>query len=287
MTLTQGKNLFYRQPDNPTYNLFTTRSWNQGKPSFSTDRVAEEVPVALEYNRLSHAVMLATPDNLEDFAIGFSMSEGIVQRLDEIHDIEIIVADRGITIRLTISSACFKVLKQKRRTLTGRTGCGLCGVENLDQLYRQLAPVASSACFPVEILQRGFNTLHNNQPLRQQTGATHAAAWMDQNGQVTHIREDVGRHNALDKLLGCLLGEQLELSRGAVLITSRASYEMVLKSAVLGVGILAAISAPTAMAIRLAQSSRLTLAGFVRDNRMSVYSEASRLTHNIHPVEAL
>ncbi|MBC8210338.1 MAG: formate dehydrogenase accessory sulfurtransferase FdhD [Gammaproteobacteria bacterium] len=287
MTLTLRNNQFAIAPGGSTYRVLSTQRWNHGKVVSAMDCIAEEVPVALEYNRVSYAVMLATPDQLEDFAIGFSITEGIVQRLEDIHDIDIIEADRGITVRLTISSSCFRALKLKRRTLAGRTGCGLCGTENLEQLYRQLPAVESSACYPVEMLQRGFEHLNKQQQLKNLTGATHAAAWMDQTGQVTHMREDVGRHNALDKLLGCLSRERLDFSQGALLITSRASYEMVLKSALLGVGILAAISAPTGMAVRLAESSGLTLAGFVRENRLLVYSHGARLIQSIHPLESI
>ncbi len=259
-----------------TYSEFNAHEWNHGKVVPLINCVAEEVPVALEYNRVSHAVMLASPQDLKDFATGFSLTEGVIQQPDDIHNIEILMSDTGITIRLTIASACFRELNKRRRTLAGKTGCGLCGVESLEQLYQHPQTVTSTVHYSVGALQKGFEELNKNQQLKQYTGATHAAAWLNQEGQLMLIREDVGRHNALDKLLGALARRNFDLSQGAVLITSRASYEMVQKSAVLGVGILAAISAPTGLAIRLAETAGLTLAGFVRGHRLTVYTHPDR-----------
>jgi len=251
------------------------------------DKVAEETPIALEYNRLSYAVMMASPEQLEDFAVGFSLSEGIVHRLSDIHEITVIVSNEGITLRLTINANSYKMLKNKRRNMISRTGCGLCGIENLQQLYLRPLTVVSTAYFSIESLQQGFDELKCKQPLRQQTGCTHAAAWMNKQGKISHIREDIGRHNALDKLLGAVQRESLDFSQGAVLITSRATYEIVLKSVVLGVGLLAILSAPTGMAIRLAETAQLTLVRLMRDKQLCIYTHPSRImcTNKIQKVK--
>ncbi|MEK7945427.1 formate dehydrogenase accessory sulfurtransferase FdhD [Pigmentiphaga sp. YJ18] len=257
------------------------RCRRDGGDDVRTDLLAEEVPIALEYNGISHAVMLATPCDLEDFALGFSLSEGILARPGELYDCEISDEPDGIRIALRIAAQRFAALKDKRRNLTGRTGCGLCGTESLRHAVRRPAPVASNPCFDAEALQRGLETMQSLQTLRLATGATHAVAWMDAQGNVALVREDVGRHNALDKLLGALAAAHADLSRGALLVSSRASYEMVQKTATLGIGMLAAISAPTGLAIRLAEESRVTLAGFVRHHGHVVYTHPERL--RAHP----
>lgn len=254
-----------------------TRTWDNGNLSAATDQVADEVPVALEYNGISHAVMLASPDCLEDFVTGFSLTEGIVSTPQEIRDIQVDQGEKGITVKLEIAPACFFKLKEKRRTLAGRTGCGLCGAESLEQVYRQPAPLTTGSHFSAPLLHQAFRQLKSSQILMQHTGATHAAGWLNPEGQLVMIREDVGRHNALDKLIGALARGGIDGAGGAVLVTSRASYEMVLKSAAAGIGFLAALSAPTSLAIRLAESAQLTLVGFVRGQRMNIYTHPERL----------
>ena len=240
------------------------------------DTVAEEVPVALEYNGISHTVMLATPADLKDFALGFSLTEGIVERRSEVFDIEIEEAEEGITLHLEIAGGAFARLKERRRSLAGRTGCGLCGAESLTQVMRDLPPVADSTTFPLAALHEGMRRLPAQQLLQQTTGAVHAACHVSADGSISHVREDVGRHNALDKTLGALAGIDA-IPEGALLITSRASFEMVQKSAAMGYGILAAVSAPTAAAIRLADKLNLTLVGFLRGANCSIYTHAKRL----------
>lgn len=259
------------------FSAFPARRWRDGVRDATTELVAEEVPVALEYNGVSHAVMLASPHDLDDFAIGFSLSEGIIDEASNIYDIELEEQADGITLKLTLSSRHFFNLKQHRRTLAGRTGCGLCGAESLEQVCRQPPPVSGHGRFAASTVLDALGTMSANQELMHLTGATHAAGWMDQHGCVTLVREDVGRHNALDKLIGALARSGADTGRGAALITSRASYEMVAKSAAAGIGLLAAISAPTGLAIRLAQSCNLTLAGFARDRQLVVYSHPERL----------
>lgn len=253
------------------------RRWEKGENSDRFDKVAEEVPVALVYNGISHAVMLATPADLEDFAVGFSLTEGILLSPDEMYACEVVEVGNGIRIELEISSERFRYLKERRRTLAGRTGCGLCGTDSLSQALRLPLPVAGGQIFSVGTLHSGFEQMEGMQVLKQATGATHAAAWMDGNGCVSCIREDVGRHNALDKLIGALTVGQADCGSGAVLVTSRASYEMVQKCASAKIGVLAAISAPTALAVRIADQTNMTLVGFVRENSHTVYTHPDRL----------
>jgi FdhD protein len=240
------------------------------------DAVAEEIPVAFEYNGISHTVMLATPADLKDFALGFSLSEGIVAKRSEVFDIEIEEACAGVTLHLEIAGGAFARLKERRRSLAGRTGCGLCGAESLTQVMRDLVPVADAATFPLAALYEGMRRLPAQQLLQQATGAVHAACRVASDGSISHVREDVGRHNALDKTLGALALADAAPD-GALLITSRASFEMVQKSAALGYGILAAVSAPTAAAVRLAEKLNLTLVGFLRGNSCAIYTHAQRL----------
>jgi FdhD protein len=248
---------------------------------FCSDNVAEEIPVALEYNGISHAVMMASPANLEDFALGFSLSEGILRDRSELYECELVDGAEGIQVQLRIATERFVKLKEQRRNLTGRTGCGLCGAETLAQAIRHPAPVASEGRFTAAMMHAGFNTMLQQQTLQQKTGATHAAAWLDADGRIALVREDVGRHNALDKLIGALCAAGTDLSAGAALITSRASYEMVQKAATVGIGFVAAISAPTALAIRLAQQTGVTLVGFVRKDSHVVYANGHRLASNV------
>lgn len=240
------------------------------------DSVVEEVPVAFEYNGISHTVMLATPDDLEDFALGFSLSEGIVSRPGEVYDIEVDETCIGIVLRLEISGGAFFRLKQRRRSLAGRTGCGLCGAESLTQVMRDLPPVTTNATLTPDALHEAISRLPAAQRLQHETGAVHAACHVDAGGAISHVREDVGRHNALDKTLGSLARHQHE-GEGGLLVTSRASFEMVQKSAALGYGLLAAVSAPTAAAVRLAQRLNLTLVGFLRGNDCAIYTHPERL----------
>lgn len=240
------------------------------------DTVAEEVPVALEYNGISHTVMLATPRDLKDFALGFSLSEGIVARRSDVYDIDIEEAAEGITLHLEIAGEAFVNLKARRRSLAGRTGCGLCGTESLAQVMRDLPCLTDNAPFPLAALYEGMRQLPGWQWLQQSTGAVHAACRVSQDGNITQVREDVGRHNALDKTLGALAFAATP-SDGALLITSRASFEMVQKSAAQGYRILAAVSAPTAAAVRLAEQLNLTLVGFLRGNHCAIYTHTHRL----------
>lgn len=251
--------------------------WRGSTAELRLDAVAEEVPVALEYNGISHAVMLASPLDLEDFALGFSLSEGILKQASELFDCSITQMHDGIRVRLQVSSERFMALKQQRRSMTGRTGCGLCGAETLQQAIRHPPPVPDGALFCAAAIHAGLDRMLLQQQLQQDTGATHAAAWLDATGTITLVREDVGRHNALDKLIGALARRRTDFATGVALISSRASYEMVQKAATLGIGALAAVSAPTGLAIRLAEETNLMLLGFVRQQGHVAYANRHRL----------
>jgi FdhD protein len=243
------------------------------------DRLAAETPVALEYNGISHATLLATPADLHDFARGFSLTEGIVSSLADIRGIDLREEANGIVIALEVSSACLFRLKERRRAMAGRTGCGLCGVETLSEVLRPLAPVTRGPAMRVGAILQGMAAMRERQTLHDATGATHAAAWMNSEGNVQQVREDVGRHNALDKLLGALVLDGTDFSRGAVLVSSRASFEMVQKTAAMGAGVLAAVSAPTALAVRLAVQTGVSLIGFARGRDCSIYTHAEGLAY--------
>ena len=255
---------------------FSVRQCIDGQRQVVQDCLAEETPVALIYNGVSHAVMLVTAQDLEDFALGFSLSEGIVQHVSELYSMEVQLQNNGIELHCNIASERFALLKEHRRTLAGKTGCGLCGAENLAQLMRYPLPLASQHQFEEISITRGLLAIQAQQKLQQQTGATHASAYVLADGTVSLLREDVGRHNALDKLVGALAKHDKDRD-GFIITTSRASFEMVQKTANAGVGMLVAVSAPTGLAVRVAQQCGLTLVGFARENRFVVYSHSDRI----------
>ena len=253
--------------------------WIGGDATREEDMVAEEVPVALVYNGFSHAVMMATPQDLEDFALGFSLSEGIITDARELYDIEVVEHPQGSEVQMRIAGERFAGLRQRRRAMAGRTGCGLCGIESLDQIVaRPVGAVdVSRGALQAGALPRAQAELHTRQHLFHLTGAVHAAAWCGPDGSVALVREDVGRHNALDKLIGAVAAHGDAFEEGFVLMTSRASYEIVQKSAAVGITVVAAVSAPTGMAVRLAEAAGVTLIGFARGARHSVYSHPQRI----------
>jgi len=261
------------------FESYPVNQWKSNHLESVNDLLAEEVPVALVYNGISHVVMLATPQDLEDFALGFSVTEGIVVDVNEVYDIEVRVQPNGIELHLNIASERFVQLKERRRSMAGRTGCGLCGAESLSQVFRE--PVhkrtEDSLSIRSDSLLKAHQEMYASQPIQHATGATHACAWADADGNVRLVREDVGRHNALDKLIGALLKEAK--TGGVILTTSRASYEMVQKVVMAGHQVLSAISAPTGLAVRMANQYHLTLLGFVRDQQYVIYSHPHRIKH--------
>ncbi len=253
------------------------RRWRNSRVEIDQDCIAEEVPVAFVYNELPHAVMMATPHDLEDFAVGFSLSEGLIERAAELESIVVRPLLEGIELELRLPVLRARALEARQRNLAGRSGCGLCGVRALEDALRQPAAVGAGTVITVQALQHALAHVHAMQPLNGATGATHAAAWVRADGVIALLREDVGRHNALDKLIGALARVGEDLQRGFVLVTSRASYEMVQKAATAGIGMLVAISAPTALGIQLAETTGLTLVGFARSAGHVVYAHPQRI----------
>lgn len=240
------------------------------------DWIAEEVPVALVYNDISHVVMMASPKDFEAFALGFSLSEGIIESTAEIYGIDVSSNCNGIEVNIELSTRRFSGLKERRRAMAGRTGCGVCGIEQLGDLFRPLKPLPFSQTFDLNRLDNALHQLKSVQTVGQLTGCTHAAAWINQQGELLGGCEDVGRHVALDKILG-VRSKQTEWQQGAVLVSSRASYEMVQKAAMCGVEILFAVSAATQLAVDVAERCNLTLVGFSKPGRATVYTHAQRL----------
>jgi FdhD protein len=241
------------------------------------DQIAQECAIALVYNGISHAVMMASPNDLTEFAIGFSLTESVITSAEQIYSVEQQVTEKGIELEIEISAAQFAALKHKRRQLSGRSGCGLCGVESLEQVLGNAAQVGSSIKVSHNAIQKALASLSSNQQLQSITGATHCAAWCDTNGKILLIREDIGRHNALDKLIGALERQQVNKAQGFVTVSSRASYEMVQKVASVGIELLVAVSSATTLAIDVANQSGVTLVGFAREGRHIVYVHPQRL----------
>lgn len=259
--------------DNNSGSLSIARkNWAEGQYKKGNDEVVLETAAALTYNGISHVVMMVTPTYLEDFALGFSLSEGIIDSVAQLLELAIVECEHGIEVQMQIASSCFHQLKQRRRNLEGRTGCGLCGAESLEQAIRPAPAVNNRFQLSAEALDRAVAALRDAQPLAQRTGASHAAAWCDERGEILIVREDVGRHNAVDKLIGALLQSGRELNNGFIVVTSRASYEIVMKIASANIAVLVALSAPTSMAIEYAQKSGVSLIGFAEKGRHSQYN---------------
>ena len=241
------------------------------------DFLAEEVPVALVYNGISHVVMMASPKDLELFAIGFSLSEGIIDHPQEIYGMDVVKACNGLEVQIELSSRRFMGLKERRRALAGRTGCGVCGVEQLNDIGKPVTPLPFTHTFNLANLDKALEHLNDVQPIGQLSGCTHAAAWVLPSGDIIGGHEDVGRHVALDKLLGRRARESDVWQQGAALVSSRASYEMVQKAAMCGVEILFAVSAATTLAVEVAERCNLTLVGFCKPGRATIYTHSQRL----------
>lgn len=240
--------------------------------------VAEEVPVALVYNGRPYVVVMATPTDLEDLAVGFSVTEGIVAGARDLRGVEVVRASHGIEVQMEVSSTDAERLSDRARGLVSRTGCGLCGVETIGDALRVPAVVGNTLFVAPDALWKAASELSRRQTINNETSTVHGAGWATSDGEVHVVREDVGRHNALDKVLGALGRDGRAASGGFVVVTSRASYEMVQKAAMCGVELLAAISRPTGLAIRFAEAANVTLAALVRGESGNVYCHPHRIS---------
>jgi FdhD protein len=242
--------------------------------------IAAEVPVAFVYDGGTEAVMMATPADLEDFALGFSLNDGVVASADDIESMDVVEAGRGVELRVTLKVRDRERLVTRRRLRAGPAGCGLCGVESIGEAVRALPQIKSGLTLNVAEILEAMRGMRAHQALNARTHAVHAAAFYVSGEGIVAVREDVGRHNALDKLAGALVRGGRDASRGAVLMTSRVSVELVQKAAVMGVPILAAVSAPTGLALEEAESAGLTVAGIVRDDGLEIFTHAERIRLN-------
>ncbi len=235
----------------------------------------DEVPVALVFNGSTQAVMMATPEGLEAFGVGFALSEGIVDTADQIETLEVIPHDKGVEVRMWIASAQAERLDARRRTMFGPVGCGLCGIDSLEQALRALPRVTSELTLSATQVNAATEALRAHQPLHDQTRAVHAAGFW--RGGIIAACEDVGRHNALDKLIGTLARDGIDPSTGAIVLTSRVSVDMVQKTVIAGAPILIAVSAPTVQAVELAKETSLTIAAHARGDGFDIYSHSERI----------
>lgn len=241
--------------------------------------IAEEIPVAFVYNARPHVVVMATPADYEDLAVGFSITEAIVGSSSDIERVEVVRASHGVELQIQVSDRAASRLSERTRSLASRTGCGLCGVERIEEALRVPPVIHSSLAVRPAALWRAGEELRDKQTLNNATNTVHAAGWANLDGELTLVREDVGRHNALDKLIGSLDRSGVPLADGFVVVTSRASYELVQKVATCGIGLLAAISRPTGLAIRFAGAAGITLVGLLRGKSANVYAGAGRISH--------
>jgi FdhD protein len=239
--------------------------------------VPEETAVAFTYNRCSHAVMMATPADFEDFAVGLSLTEGIIDNVEDVSGLEIVSSEFGVELRMWIPETRMRPYSTRRRQLAGPTGCGLCGIESLNEASRPARPVAGGVHLSPEAISVAMAALAPAQMLNHETRAVHAAAFWQPGKGIVAVREDVGRHNALDKLVGSLARRQIDGACGIVLLTSRVSVELVQKTAILGASILVAVSAPTALAVRSAQACGMTLVAIAREQDFEIFSHPERI----------
>jgi FdhD protein len=257
-------------------------AWREGMPIEGMRTIPEEMPVAITYNRTTFAIMLATPADLEDFAVGFSLTEGIVRRADEIEDMELVWVRQAVELRMWLGPEAIVEAERRRRRLAGPSGCGLCGIESLEDALRAPREVVASTRFAAEEIIAAMATLPAAQQLNQATHAMHAAAFWSRAAGLVAVREDVGRHNALDKLAGVLARRGISAAEGLVLLSSRLSLELVQKAAAIGAPVLVAVSAPTALAVRTAESAGITLIGVARADGFELFTHAERVA--IEPV---
>ncbi|MGU3574614.1 formate dehydrogenase accessory sulfurtransferase FdhD [Brucellaceae bacterium C25G] len=258
--------------------LVQRQIYRQGSFMLSERDVPLEVAVAVSFGGTTHAVMMATPDDLEDFAVGFALTEGIIEKVDDIESTDIVPLEGGYDAQISLKETVCANFAARRRHMAGPVGCGLCGIESIEQALRPVKNVAKAAkpFAPDEIIS-AMQSLTKKQELNQKTHAVHGAGFCTRENGLIMVREDVGRHNALDKLAGGLLRQNQQAHQGFVVVTSRLSVEMVQKAAIIGVPLLAAISAPTLLAIETAEKAGLTLVALVRGDDFDIYTHAERV----------
>ncbi len=264
-------------PD-PVY-AATPLVWKGDEAASGARMLPEETAVALVYDGSTEAVMMATPADLEDFAYGFSLTEGLIRDVAEVSDLQIVASDLGVEARIWLTADRSREVTLRRRSRAGPTGCGLCGIESLEEAGR-LRTLKASACdlsLSAPQVRAAMASLEGGQPFGQLTRAVHAAGFWTPDRGLVALREDVGRHNALDKLAGALARQGVDASTGAVLLTSRVSVEMVQKTVAIGASVLVAISAPTALAVRTAEAAGVTLVAVARSDGFEVFSHPDRI----------
>ncbi|MFM8859672.1 MAG: formate dehydrogenase accessory sulfurtransferase FdhD [Methylocystis sp.] len=243
--------------------------------------IPEETPVAFTFGGSTHAVMMATPSDLKDFAVGFALTEGLIDSAQEAGEIEVIATEAGIELRAWLPQDRQEAYAQRRRSMAGPTGCGLCGIESLEAATREPTKVDHSLNLDAESLIEAMESLPAGQAINHQTRAVHAAGFWRPNSGMMAVREDVGRHNALDKLAGALARQGVNASQGVVLMTSRVSVELVQKAARIGAPILAAVSAPTALAVRIAENCGITLVAVMRGRDFEIFTHPERIIEQV------
>jgi FdhD protein len=270
----------------PPVRTASRQIWRDGRPSDGTRLIPEETALALTYNGGTYAVMMGTPQNLRDFAVGFSLSEGIVQSPGEIETLDIVELDDGIELRMWLEPSRAVLISERRRHIAGPTGCGICGIDSITAAVRPAAIVPRGRNFSPREIMAAVAAIAPLQQINIETRAVHAAAFWQPAHGIMALREDVGRHNALDKLAGALAREKVSAADGMVLLTSRVSVEMVQKTATIGAPLLVAVSAPTALAVRTAELAGITLAAIARSDGFEVFAHPDRITSSVGAGEA-
>src|ERR1700723_696371 len=252
--------------------------WRIGGSSSGNRSIPEETAVALTYNGGTYAVMMTTPNDLEDFAVGFSLSEGVISSAADLHSLDVVRVDAGVELRMWLNRPNAERFQERRRHIAGATGCGLCGIESIAEAMRAPAIVRHGQQFSPENIMAAMQSLPSRQKLNIETRAVHAAAFWNVASGMVVVREDVGRHNALDKLSGALARASVAASEGIILLTSRVSVEMVQKSAAIGAPMMVSVSAPTALAVRMADAAGITLVAIARADGFEVVTHPSRIS---------